>query len=261
MSGLSHWPTALVDPELDVPPDLCTWNGSLVAQRFGIHRNNMLISLVDALASTFDVTQQLVGDTFFRAMAQLYVRQHPPLSPVLSDYGADFADFVAQFPPAASVAYLSDVARLEFLRMQSLHAADAIPMSVDQAQVWLRDPEQLARLVFTISPGVHAFQSTHAAVSVWAAHQPDSGLRMEEVDVTQPECALVHREDWDVPVLAVDAPTLKLVNLLQKGQRLGDALQRVGSTQPAWNPVQALALLFRHGLVAQMALGVPCPAN
>ena len=45
-------------PPVDVTaPDL-----SEAARRFAVYRNNVVSSLVDALADTFPVTQQLVGD-------------------------------------------------------------------------------------------------------------------------------------------------------------------------------------------------------
>lgn len=261
MSTMSRWAMALLDPDQDVPPGLLTWNGSHAGQRVGVYRNNVMVSLVDALTSTFSVTQQLVGETFFRAMARLYVRQHPPRTPVLCHYGADFADFVALFPPAASVPYLADVARLEFLRLQTLHAADAQPMPIEEAQTWLDDAEQLAQLICTLAPGVQPFHSACAAISVWAAHQPYSGLSLEEVDVVQPESGLIFRSGWDVMVLQTGADTAQFVAHLQKGYPLGDALQAIANVYPAWSAVQALALLFRHGLVTHLGLPVVRPTH
>jgi hypothetical protein len=261
MSTMSRWAVALLDPDQDVPQGLLTWNASSASQRVGVHRNNVMVSLVDALASTFAVTQQLVGEPFFRAMAQLYVRQHPPRTPVLGHYGDDFAEFVAQFPPAASVPYLADVARLEFLRLQTLHAADAQPMLTEEAQAWLDDAEQLAQVICTLAPGVQPFHSVHAALSVWAAHQPDSGLTLEEVDVAQPESGLIFRSEWDVMVLQTGADTARFVAHLQNGYPLGDAWHAVSTVNPAWNAVQALALLFRHGLVTHLGLPVLRPSH
>ena len=55
----------------------------------------------------------LVGEEFFRAMAQIHVRAHRPRSPLMFEYGDELPDFIAGFPPAADVPYLADVARLE----------------------------------------------------------------------------------------------------------------------------------------------------
>ena len=69
---------------------------------------------------------------FFRALAGVFVELSPPRSPVLMFYGDEFATFIDTFPPASSVPYLGDVARLEAGRTHAYHAADAEPLSVDE---------------------------------------------------------------------------------------------------------------------------------
>lgn len=65
---------ALLNPELPCPSDLKAWNQSDPTQRFAVYRNNVIVSLCDALASTFPVVQALVGEDFFHTMARDFVR-------------------------------------------------------------------------------------------------------------------------------------------------------------------------------------------
>ena len=67
MNSQQAFANALTDPAQPCPPGLISWNQSDVAQRFAVYRNNVMASLVDALADTFVVTQELVGPEFFRA--------------------------------------------------------------------------------------------------------------------------------------------------------------------------------------------------
>src|SRR5690606_37406619 len=90
-------------------------------KRFGVYRNNVHASLAAALSARFPVTERIVGEEFFRAMALVFVAHHPPATPVVAEYGAHFADFVERFEPAAEVAYLPDVVRLEWLRNVAYH--------------------------------------------------------------------------------------------------------------------------------------------
>ena len=113
MSGPAAWCAALLDPDREVPPGLSTWNGSDPAQRFAVYRNNVTVSLMDALAETFPVCQAMVGAPHFRDLARAFVRRHPPRSPVLARYGHGFADFIAECTLAAPWPYLPDLARLE----------------------------------------------------------------------------------------------------------------------------------------------------
>ena len=88
---------ALLDPAAPrVPPGLVTWNGSDAAQRFGVYRNNVTVSLIEALADTFPSCSNWSAKTF-HAMVGEFVRRSPPVSPVLAWYGDTFADFVAAF--------------------------------------------------------------------------------------------------------------------------------------------------------------------
>ena len=68
----SAFADALLDPARPCPPGLRTWNGSDPARRLAVYRNNVVSSLIDALADTFPVVQRLVGTEFFRAMAGVF---------------------------------------------------------------------------------------------------------------------------------------------------------------------------------------------
>ena len=87
--------------------DACEVAGSIIddapgaAARLGIYVNHFRVTLIDALAATFPIVQQLVGDPFFRAAARRYVREVPPAHPCLFEYGGDFPPFLERLPEAA----------------------------------------------------------------------------------------------------------------------------------------------------------------
>ena len=99
------------------------------AARFRVYRNNYRHGLARQLAEAYPVVERLVGDAFFAATAQVFLHAHPPRTRSLALFGAGFAEFLEGFPPAASVPYLADVARLERARLEALHAADADPLA------------------------------------------------------------------------------------------------------------------------------------
>ena len=148
----AEFAAALLDAERPVPAGLCAWNGSDPARRFAVYRNNVIVSLVGALADTFPVLRQLVGDEFFDAMAGLYVRAHPPTSPVLAHYGEGLADWLAAFDPARALPYLSDMARLERARIAACHAGDAQPLAAEAIAARLADPASLPGARPTLHP-------------------------------------------------------------------------------------------------------------
>ena len=75
---------SLLDPDRPVPAGLMAHTSQRPVRRFAVYRNNVAIALTQALADTFPVVKQLVGDEFFDAMAGVYLREQPPRSPVLA---------------------------------------------------------------------------------------------------------------------------------------------------------------------------------
>ena len=242
----ANFAAALLDPAAPCPPGLVTWNGSDAAQRFGVYRNNVTVSLIDAVADTFPVVQQLVGADFFRAMAGEFVRQSPPVSPVLAWYGDAFAGFVASFPPAAGVPYLADVARLEYARVLAFHAADADPVPVAEIAACLNDPEVLPGLRMHLHPSLQVIDSPFAIASLWGAHQGEhqDTADLARIDPEQAECALVLRHGLSVEVVPVPAAAGRFIAALQGGATLGTAVQQAGTDGAPFDPTPVLGLLI-----------------
>ncbi len=250
MSSQGLFCAALLDAQLPAPEVLRVPNEHL-EQRFAVYRNNVISSLIDALADTFPVVQQLVGNEFFRAMAQVFVRQAPPTSRVLAEYGAGFAAFIAQFAPAASVPYLADIARLEFAQLSSLHSADCAPISAEALQALLADSEQLSQAQLVLAPNVQLLSSPYAVVDLWGAHQGHGALN--NINPNQAQQALICRPQWQVETTAITAADHAFIAALRE-QPLLAAWQNIASQHPDFNPSAALGLLLRQQAICAITL-------
>lgn len=241
---------ALLDPERPPPAGLTAWNGSDPAKRFAVYRNNVVVSLIDALADTYPVIQELVGEAFFRAMARVYVRDSPPRSRVLAFYGESLPEFIEAFPPAASVPYLADVARLEMLRVRAYHAADRSALPADAIARFLDDSDTLPMLRVSLSPSLFLLRSRYAVATLWAAHQGLVDLAGVDPDVA--ENALVVRSGLQVDVMRVDDGDSVFVEQLMRGACLGAALETANETTPGFDPGNILTLLIRVQAISSM---------
>jgi hypothetical protein len=102
---------------------------SLTAQpAFAIYRNTVLKGCIDALQANYPAVTRIVGEEWLRAAAVIYVRDTLPAQPMLLDYGADFADFLARFEPAAELPYLPGVTRLDRFWTEAHAAASETPL-------------------------------------------------------------------------------------------------------------------------------------
>jgi hypothetical protein len=254
----AEFAAALLDAERSLPQGLRTSNGTDPAPRFAVHRNNVVVSLVQALADGFPVVHQLVGDEFFTAMARIYVCTNPPRSPVLAEYGDGLADWIADFEPAAPLPYLADMARLERARVRAFHAADATPLSAEALTGHLAAPQQLAQARLALHPSLAVVRSAWAVASLWAAHQSDDPAAIGSVDLSRAEDALVLRQGDDVLVLPVHSNTAGFIAALASGCPLGEAAAStwVPDSDDPLDLASSLALLIRHGaLIAWCFVG------
>jgi hypothetical protein len=196
-------------------------------------------ALITALAERFPAVRRLTGTAFFDATASAYLRAHPPRSPVIADLGGDFPAFLAHFPPAASLPYLPDVARLEWLRGRAYHAADADGLPPDdvarQAEGANGDP------VFILHPSLHLFRSDWPAVSIWAAQAPGAPAAPRQGG---PEAALIFRTDDAVPVIPVSPDVHDAVRDLARGTPLAGLAEAAPEAAG-----EALSLVIRNRLV------------
>ena len=250
MSPQRCFAEALLDPEQACPPGLITWNASDPARRFAVYRNNVIVSLVDALADTFAVTQDLVGEAFFRAMARVFAYTNPPTSRLLVFYGETFPEFIERFPPAASLPYLADVARLEFLRVRAYHAADVAPVRSEDIVAVLADEDKLPDLGLALHPSLAVLDSAVAVVSLWAVHQGVGDLATLVPDV--PETALVVRDGLDVEVMKIPRATGVFIKAVKRGATLGDAMALAQRSDPDFDATLPLALLIQKSAITAL---------
>jgi hypothetical protein len=248
-SPQARFAAALLAPGTPPPAGLYAWNRSDPATRFNVYRNNVVSSLVDSLAETFPVVQALVGEDFFRAMAGVFVRQHPPRSCLLTRYGSGFGDFINNFDPAKGVPYLADVARLEMARLESLHSADAPVLGPGAAAICAEAGDRIGELRLMPHPSLRWVTSGHAVVSIWSAH-----LELDDVDPRTPESALVVRPQWEVAVVPCDPGTVEFVLCLQRGCDLAESAGTAAGIAPHFDLSSTLTLLLGQGALTSMHL-------
>lgn len=240
---------ALLVPTLSLPAGLKVGGQQAAERRFDVHRNNFVVTLIDALVASFPVTHALTGLEFFRFMARERVLAEPPRTPVLTEYALDFPDFIAGFPSAASVPYLADIARIEALRIRAYHAADALPVPEAVYRELFDAPERLAQARLRLHPACYWFRSRYAAYSIWQAHQGLDEMAqatLAGIEVERSEDVLIVRPVFDVIVTALPSGSIALLDALRNGQPLGMAYQQA---QAESCHTALLWPLIQHGLI------------
>jgi len=206
---------ALMDASRPVPDGLSDGQNHPAGRRFSVYRNNVAHSLTEALGSGFPVIAKLLGQQSFDGIAGIYLRAHPPRTPLMMHFGQDFPKFLTGFEPLKHLGYLGDVARLELAMRASYHAADAA--AIDPAQLQALAPDALMRASFVLAPSVRLIRSDWPVFDIWRYNsEPDAPkpqATAQDVLITRPEFdpmpqllppggatwinALLHRNDFE----------------------------------------------------------------
>jgi len=208
---------AVLNPAAPLPQGLVDPLGRAAPRRFDVYRNNVTLGLIRVLEAGFPATRALVGEDFFSAMTGEYARNCPPRTRIMMLYGDDFANFIAQFPPAASLGYLPDVARLEQAIRCSYHAADAD--SIDPLVFTTLTEADLQTLRLRFAPAVQIIASSWPILGIWAAN-----MRGAAPPQMVAEAVIVMRPDFDPIPNLLPQHSLETVQALIAGAELGAAL-------------------------------------
>jgi hypothetical protein len=221
-----------------------------VEARLAIYRHHVVASLSDALASTYPVVCRLVDRRFFAYLADAFVRRHPPAGPCLFEYGARLPEFLAEFPACGDLAYLPDVARLEWALNVAAHAEDAPPVSpVAFAEI---DPAGVGELTFTFDPSVSLVSSPWPIDRIWRANQPGADATVD-LDSGGDDLE-VRRHGDDVVFRALTPPACAFRRALLDGAPLATAAERALAVDPSFDLGGALAALMQDAVVTGLAL-------
>jgi hypothetical protein len=234
----------LTDAQVAPPAGLVRPDGTGAGARFDVYRNNVAVSLTEALETGFPAVRGLVGDAFFRAMAAVFLRTYPPDSPVLMWWGGRLPDFLAGFAPAQGLPYLPDVARLEFALRDSYHAADATP--TDMAGFAALTPEALARARIRLVPSVRLVRSRWPVLELWR-----TGLGSPAPTARTGQNVLVTRPGFDpAPEVLPTGGGLFLARLIDRAT-LAEATEAATGAVPDFDPAPVLSrLLTAHAILS-----------
>lgn len=194
------------------------------AHGLALYRGNLGATWHKTLAAAYPVLRQLVGDAFFGALCRAYGIAHPSDDADLNRFGATFAQFLEHFAPVvtlAELAYLPDMARLEWALQCAHFGADA--RGLDASALGALTPAQLDAARVTLHPACSLFSSNWAVVALWHAHQPGSGVDFP-AGMRSGSCALVARPHWKVALVPHSAAAHAALGVLAAGQPFGAAL-------------------------------------
>ena len=238
---------ALMAPNTPVPYGLSDSQSRPAGRRFNVYRNNVAASLTAAMHAAFPVIAKLLGKENMDGLAGIYLRSHPPSSPIMMFYGEQFPDFLAGTEQLDHLGYLADVARLELALRRSYHAADARPIESDElAKI---TPDGLMQTQITLAPSVQVIASSWPIYDIWRYNTQDNAAKpthmAQDVIITRPE--------FDPIPQPLPAGGADWIDALSQGLSIGGALERVLATTPDFDLGTTFTLLLQGGAITKLS--------
>ena len=222
-----------------------------VDPRLDIYRHNIASNLRNALAATYRVTRMLVGGIFFDAAADAFAVVSPPNCGDLNVYGGKFGAFLEGYAPAASLAYLPDIARLEWALDEAARAGDADGTAREVLAAVARRIAGGDDVSLGLHPSCRLLCSAHPVMRIWQAHQePVPG----SIDLDAGgERLLVRREGARPCIERVSRAEHAWLDALARGATLDAATALALREDGAFDLAAALRTRIADGTIAAVA--------
>lgn len=247
----SQFADALFDPGRPIPAGVIGPDGEPAPKRFNVYRNNVVVSLCEALGKTYPAIKSLLGEDYFNALARAYVDENPPTSPVLLHYGEAFPSFIKVFPPLASYPYLSDVALVEWFWLVAYHAADE--PALEPSVLGEMAPENLGSVRFKKHCATALIDSKWPVWSLLSANRfsPDADV---PINLNMGEAVLVTRQELEVDVTLLRPGAACLIRHLFAGDSLVEAAQAAQLHNQEFSLSDTLSDILSKGAFSSIAL-------
>jgi hypothetical protein len=220
--------------------------------RTEIYRNNAFSNLQGALASAYPVIVKLVGSDFFHYAAKEYCYQHPSVSGDLHHFGEKFSDFLAAHSAVAQLAYLPDVAKLEWICHQAYFAAEHAPLGFERLRQVA--PERYGDLKFKLHPACALLESAFPVDRIWAVNQDDYAGE-QAVDLSSGGATiLVNRALYRVEVLRLSRSEWGFLQALSTGHIFSAACDTALQIDPYLNLSTTLQRWVDEAILVDFAI-------
>jgi len=213
-------------------------------ERLLIYRHNISGGFINALALTFQVCEEIVGKACFATFARDYAWNNSELSGDLNKISKDFPRYleyeVNQHPSLTDYAYLSDLAKFEWLIEQSMQACTVHRTDlVDTSKIEEHDPESLN---IVINNSLELFSTAYPIFELWNAHKKSQDISLIQSLDEQAYLCICRDESQNIVIRHVNKEHFELLLSIKKDASLYRLL-----LNDTYKKVQFLQLGIQYG--------------
>ena len=236
---------AVLDPSAGVPETLIGPDGGPAGRRFDVYRNNVAVSLTEALETAFPAIARLLGEENFKGLSGMFLRQHPPSAPLMMFYGAEMPAFLAGMPQLDHLPYLPDVARLELALRHAYHAADAEILNPADLSI---PPSDLMSAHLRPHPAARVIASPWPIHDIWRFNM----VRDAPKPVAGAQNVLITRPEFDTLQTLLPKGGDAFFAALANGEAFGAAVDAAQRSEPTFDLSAALTACLSAGAFSKL---------
>jgi hypothetical protein len=251
-SEIQIFAEALLDPDKNIPEGVIGPDRQPAPKRFSVYRNNVALSLREALEQTYPGVRKIVGTENFDVLASVYFSSHPPQTPMMQAYGEMFPEFLGDFEPLQHSPFLVDLAQVEKCWIDAYHACDKAIL--DAAELGKIDAEQLMHTRFSAHPASAVIQSYYHLHDMFLSRdeEGDCNVSYEEADLAQ--AVLITRPLLDVLVNKLGPAEAEFFKMIINNATLGESVERAMELDADFDASAAIALMLSTGTMCDLSI-------
>jgi len=238
---------AMLNPSAPVPDGLTDGGVQPAGLRFNVYRNNVAVSLTEAMRTGFPIVAKLLGEQNMDGLSGLFLRAHPPSSPLMMHYGAAFPGFIESMEQLAKYPYLADIARLELALRQSYHAADSTP--IDPQILGALSPDNLFAATVALAPSALVLRSRYPIHGIWRMNTEEGAPK----PAPRAEDVLMARPEFDPIPFLLPQGGADWIEALADGASIGDAHEQASKTSPDFELGATLGIMLQGGVISSLS--------
>ena len=225
--------------------------------RLSIYRDSILGGITTGLSNIFPVCVKLVGMKYFTHMVAGYLKQYPSASADLGDYGQYLPAYIADFPPAKELIYLSDVAQLEWQWHKAFNAALNEELNEDLNEKLgheIRSISELGEVAdyalvhLVLDSSATLLRSPYPVHRIWSVNQDDfQGEPSISLDEGAVELVIWRKTDFGMQIDALSEDEYMFLSAVMNKKSL------VEISELSLN--QAVELVFQRCIQAGLIIG------
>lgn len=228
---------------------LSTPIGGNAARRMRVYHHAYRARLGQVLREVFDKTWSYLGDEAFGQAAETYLREHASTSPSLDDYGAGFADHIANLWPDEPD--MAELAQLDWAMRRVFDGEDA--QAIDPSLLGALSGDLWDRLGFVFHPTLTVRMVTTNVGALWSGLDEDSPLMPAPLSAAM--AVRVWRKDLQPHFRMIDMVEARALAEMIEGRSFAEICQRLGDDCIA-GPVERAAALLAVWLEDDLIVGL-----